>query len=122
MTQASVRVAMLGFLALAGVSCGRGDATSLLTPDVVTPTCATPAPLFGKPNAQAPGFIVVLQDSVDAIAESQRLATRYDFTPSHVYTAALRGFSAVLSAGVVADLRCEVNVRYVEYDAVVTPT
>jgi hypothetical protein len=57
---------------------------------------------------------------VDPTAETQRLATKYDFVPTHVYTAALAGFSADVPADVTRDLRCEASVQYIEYDGVVT--
>lgn len=79
--------------------------------------CADPAPLLGQFDPTAPGFIVVYRDGVDAAAETSRLAGKYDFTPTSVYTSALHGFAARLPSAAVAGVRCERSVAYVEHDA-----
>lgn len=89
---------------------------------LVAPLCVDPAPLLGSADPRAPGYIVVFHDSLDARVETARLAARYDFVPSHVYEFALRGFSAQLSTPVVAEVRCEASVSYVEHDGVVAAT
>jgi hypothetical protein len=81
-------------------------------------SCLQPAPLFGQANPAAPGYIVVFRSAVDPVAETARLAARYGFTPTHVYTAALLGFSADLTSPTVARVRCEPSVSYVEHDGV----
>lgn len=81
--------------------------------------CAQPAPLLGRSDPAAPGFIIQYRDGVDAVAETGRLAGKYGFTPSYVYTAALHGFAAVLTAEVLAALRCEATVANVEHNALV---
>ncbi len=84
------------------------------------PPCEHPAPLLGKPDPAAPGYLVVFHEGVQARAETDRVAARYGFRPIHVYEHALRGFSADLTPAVVANLRCEANVRYIEYNATVS--
>jgi peptidase inhibitor I9 len=85
-----------------------------LAPRVVAPPCSAPAQLLG--SYSIPGYIVAFHDTIDATAETARLASRYQFTPRHVYTIALRGFSAPLADTVVAALRCERSVHSIEYD------
>jgi subtilisin family serine protease len=46
----------------------------------------------------------------------QALERRDDFRADHVYSAAIRGFSARLTAGQVADLRSDSNVAFIEHD------
>lgn len=106
--------------ALLGLACADPAAPSRIVPEplVVTPPCASPAPLLGQFDPGAPDYIVVFHDTVDAQTETAQLATQYSFTPSHVYVAALRGFSAALPPATVADLRCETSVAYLEYDQV----
>jgi hypothetical protein len=87
---------------------------------VFEPPCADSAPLLGTYDPAAPGFIVRFQDSVNAAAEAARLGALYGFTPTFVYTAAIRGFAADLSFATVAVLRCEPKVMHISYDAVVT--
>ncbi len=86
----------------------------------VQPSCLLPAPLLGQPNVAAPGYIVVSRPGVDPVAETARLAARYGFSPSHVYDAALLGFSADLTPTSVAGVRCEPSVSFVEHNGVVT--
>ena len=116
--QASMRLAQLwmaaGAIGLLAITAGC-QAVS----DPVWERCAQPAPLLGRYEPAAPGFIVEYRDGVDAVAETGRLASKYDFTPTHVYTAALHGFAATLTSDVVAGLRCEESVAYVEHDGVV---
>jgi hypothetical protein len=76
--------------------------------------------LLGEENLAAPGYVVVFRTDVDAVAETARLAARYGFTATHIYTAALSGFSADLTSATVAAVRCEPSVSYVEHDGVVT--
>jgi hypothetical protein len=83
-------------------------------PRVIAPQCGTPALLLG--TYSIPGYIVVFQDTTNAEAETARLAQKYPFTPTFVYSAALRGLSAPLANSVVAALRCEPTVHSIEYD------
>jgi hypothetical protein len=99
------------WLALACAAGCRGAGGSL------APRCVSPAPLLGKFDPAAPGYIVLFRDQVDPVAETQRLATRYSFTPRYVYTAALKGFAADLQPPVAAALQCEPSVASLEYDA-----
>jgi hypothetical protein len=45
------------------------------------------------------------------------MASKYDSSSIHVFTAALHGFAATLTNNVVAGLRCEVSVANIEHDA-----
>ena len=80
--------------------------------------CAQPAPLSGTYEPTAPGYIVQYQAVVEPISETSRLAAKYDFTPTHVYAAALHGFSATLTPGALAGVRCEQSVASLEYNQV----
>jgi hypothetical protein len=102
---------------LAGIVLLGAIAVACRSRDSLAPQCVVPVPLLGQANSAAPGFIVVFHDQVDAQAETQRLASRYGFTPTHVYTAALTGFSAQLSPALVEQLRCEASVSYVEFNS-----
>lgn len=83
------------------------------------PPCADSAPLMVPFAPGPPGYVVRLQDSVDAAAEAARLAQRYGFTPTAVYQSPLKGFAAFLSPAAVAVLRCEPAVLSIEWDGVV---
>ena len=110
----SVRLGLLASSVAVILSC-----RSVTGLDVV-PLCAAPAPLLGKFDPEAPGYIVVFHPGVDPAVETARLAARYGFQPTYVYGAALRGFAAALSPTVVAAVRCEASVSYAEHDAIAT--
>ena len=80
--------------------------------------CTNPAPLLGEHDPRAPGFIVMFHSGVDAQAETQRLAAKYDFAPNYVFRT-LPGFSAALELSTVAGIRCEESVSLVEHNAYV---
>jgi len=101
------------------------DSTSAVAPvpltvEIVRPPCEHPAALLGEFDPQAPRYIVVYRDSVDAEAETARLAAKYEFQPRFVYTHVPGGFSAELTPPVVADVRCEAKVDNMEFDQRIT--
>jgi hypothetical protein len=105
---------------LATVGCGASTATGPTPEPALQPPCAQPAQLLGAPDPAAPAYIVVFHGSVDATAETARLATTYSFQPRGVYTAALEAFSAELTREVVAELRCISTVDYIVHDQAIT--
>lgn len=78
-----------------------------------------PAPLHGRPDPAAPGYIVVFVDGTDPDAVVEELAAAHGFTPTHVFRNALLGFSAELSDDALAAVRRHPAVKYVEHEAVV---
>ena len=110
--QTILRFALISSTLLLAAACQNSTGPQL--------SCLQPAPLLGEANPMAPGYIVVYHPGVDPVAETSRLAARYGFTPTHVYAAALLGFSASLTPTSVGELRCEPNVSYMEHDGVVT--
>lgn len=111
----------LGLL-VAVVACAR-DPVQPPQPEfqVLPPPCVQPAPLLGAYEPRAPGLIVAFHDSVDVATEVPRLAARFEFTPTHVYQYAIRGFAALLNPAAVAGIRCESTVASVEYDGLAFP-
>lgn len=77
-----------------------------------------PAPLHGKPDAAAPGYIVVYHDGTDPDAVTDELAAAHGFTPRHVFRHALLGFAAELSADALGAVRRHPAVKYVEHEGV----
>ena len=84
------------------------------------PTCIAPAPLLGRADARAPGYIAVYHDTVNATTETSRLAAEYDFQPIAVWNVVIRGFAATLMPPAVAGIRCEPTVRYVQHSGILT--
>lgn len=78
-----------------------------------------PAPLHGKPDPAAPGYIVVFVDGTDSDAVAEELAAAHGFTPKHVFRSALLGFAAALSADALDAVRRHPAVKYVEHEGVV---
>ncbi len=111
-------------LIFAGIVAACGDTGGRIVDpraNVVTPACAQPAPLLGQPDSRvADSYIVVYRGDVDVQATTERLEQRYAFTATHVYTSAIKGFSASFPAEVLAGIRCEAVVAYTEHDQVVT--
>ncbi len=83
---------------------------------MLQPACVSPAPITFAANP-APGWIVVLDFSVDATKRVPELAAKYGFTPRFTYTTALKGFAGELTPQQIAGIRCEPDVDYVEQDA-----
>ena len=110
--QTTLRFALLSSTLLLAAACQNSSGPQL--------SCLQPAPLLGQANSMAPGYIVVYHPGVDPVAETSRLAARYGFTPTRLYTAALLGFSASLTPTSVGGLRCEPSVSYMEHDGVGT--
>jgi hypothetical protein len=79
------------------------------------PACATPSPLTFA-SSPAPGWIVMLDNNVDATKRVPELAAKHGFTPRFTYTSALKGFSGELTPQQIAAIRCETDVRYVQQD------
>lgn len=71
------------------------------------------APLHSSARGIAGEYIVVLKDG----ASPRAVAAVAGVDARHVYSAALRGFSATLNAGQVAALRHHPAVEYIEQDA-----
>jgi subtilisin family serine protease len=64
----------------------------------------------------APSRIVVLRDGVDPVKVAGEHATRLGLKVSHVYTAALSGYSAPISRAAARELRRDPHVRFVTLD------
>ena len=118
------RSGLLCCVLVGAVGCGASDGTApgpeAVSLPALQPLCAEPARLLGAPDPAAPGYIVVFHASVDAQAEAARLAAAHRFQLRHVYTTALKGFSADLSRELVATLRCVATIDFIEHNQVFT--
>jgi hypothetical protein len=74
------------------------------------------APLHGRPDPAAPGYIVVFIDGTDADVVTDALGTAHGFVPKHVFRNALLGFAAELSDDALAAVRRHPAVKYVEHE------
>ena len=94
---------------------GVGDDSELEDQELVPP-CEAPAPLSNQVDP-APGYIVMLELGLPIIPEVDRLTAKYYFRPIHVYRSPPGGFAAYLTPEVVAALRCEPTVKFIEENA-----
>src|SRR4051794_19705650 len=75
-----------------------------------------------KAGDRIPGqYIVVLKDQVtDPKGEARGMGKKGGFAPRHIYTHALKGFSARLTQAQLANVLADPRVQYAEQDQVVT--
>ena len=121
MRAASVRLLCCSLALLPTLACHEPTAPAV-PPASVAPLalCAAPAPLHGTFTPAAPRIIVQLKPGIPVEPEVARLAHALGFTPSHVYTHALEGFSATVPDSTVAALRCEGSVLSVGWETIGT--
>ena len=108
-------------LALSGAAIAAAVAAAM----VGTPANAAEGSVIGagRPDAVAGSYIVVLKDgavsSTGVRAKASSLATKHSGRIGHVYSAALRGFSANLTAQEARRMAADPSVAYVEQDSLV---
>jgi subtilisin family serine protease len=83
-----------------------------------TPTAAVAAP----PDTAQSGYIVVFRDDVAAGSLAAEQADRYGATVGNVYSHALHGYSARMSATAAARIARDSRVKFVQPDGVVHAT
>lgn len=105
---------------LVASACTDSPPTSSRNLSPVEADCANPAPLYGEFDPNAPDYDVVFHDGIDPIAETDRLAAVYGFTPTSVHTF-VPVFFAPLTDDVRDRLRCEPSVQLIEYNAAPPP-
>ena len=81
---------------------------------------ATPITITGQADPREPGYIVLLDGSVDAKTEVARLEKLYNFKAKYTYDMGpgFKGFAADLSPDAVEKLRWELTVKSIEHDGV----
>lgn len=85
--------------------------------DPTTPLSADTAPVLAARGPAVPGsYIVVLKEG----ANPRSVAALAKVSPTHLYTSALKGFSATLNHGQLNALRHNRNVAYIEENQLVT--
>ncbi|HEU4628176.1 MAG TPA: S8 family serine peptidase [Gemmatimonadaceae bacterium] len=113
--------ALLAPATLALLSACSADPSAPLDPATVAPTLSRAA-APGAESVPIPGrYIVVFRDDVaDVPGLARRLAAAQGSSPHFVYSHAIKGFAAPMSAQAAAALARNPNVAYVEQDQVVT--
>jgi hypothetical protein len=85
---------------------------------VLAPSCPEPAPLDGKYDHRAPGYIIQFRDDVrDVSPLVHNLALKYSFNPTAIYETAIKGFGvSELQAEALAGLRCEPGILRISFN------
>jgi subtilisin family serine protease len=91
--------------------------TTLVAASVTISSSAAPSGASSQSEATQP-YIVVLEDSEGAISVASDHSEDYDVETKHVYSHALQGYSADLTAEQVAELEADDSVAYVDEDVV----
>lgn len=117
-TKSSLRInAPLPVYAYASIIDAGGDPIFVIgakfeKPAPIMPQCANPIPLEPRrPEDAAPGYIVLLDDSVPAAT----FVAQHGITPIYLYQT-FNAFYAELSPEKVAELRCDPAVAIIEQD------
>jgi subtilisin family serine protease len=79
-------------------------------------------PAAGAGSASLQGYVVVLESGTNPSAVAAEHAQRLGVDVGFVYRHALQGYSALVPAAALGDLRADSRVAYVEADAVVRAT
>jgi subtilisin family serine protease len=111
----------------AGALGGAAIAAALVVTMLGTPAAAAEGEVLAAdaPNAIAGSYIVVLNNTVSAAgvgATASSLASRHGGSLAATYNAALRGFSAKMSAQAARRLAADPAVAYVQQDLIMTIT
>ncbi|MFD3546214.1 S8 family serine peptidase [Streptomyces sp. NPDC058655] len=122
-TKTALATAVTAALALAGPS---ATASSVTAPSVTAPSATasqsvaapepTPAPLLTAADAVPGSYIVTLDGAVDAAGVARKLGVK----PTFVYSRAMNGFAAPLTALQLDIVRVSPGVKTVEQDARIT--
>jgi hypothetical protein len=80
---------------------------------VVTPPCASPAPLFLSVEP-APGWLVEFKPGTDVDSTMTRLRATYPINVQVVWKNTILGFYGLMTPDVVAALRCDSAVSFIE--------
>ena len=83
----------------------------------VAPACANPAPLLGKFDPRAPGYLVALVSAKNFEATVATLAARHGFQVEYFYET-IHSFAVRLEPETVAALRCELQVKFIEHNQI----
>jgi subtilisin family serine protease len=78
------------------------------------------APPRPAPGVGSDRYIVVLEDDAAQMQVASEQARRYGVQVHHVYSNAIKGYSAVIPDGEVGAVRADDNVAYVERDQLMT--
>jgi hypothetical protein len=108
----SVRIVLLiGLPLLLLIGCGTQESKP-------TALCENPAPVLGEYDPNAPAYMVLFNDGIDAETEANRLADLYGFQLKSVWSS-ISGFVAEFSTVVLEHLRCEPSIKNITHDGVV---
>jgi len=106
--------------AVAATAVGSVVAVGLALGSTTVAAAAAPSALDTAPATQATSHLVVLDDSAAARTVAAAHADRFGFDLRHVYTTAIRGYAAPMSATTAAAIQALPGVAWVQEDAAVS--
>jgi hypothetical protein len=86
--------------------------------EAATPACSNPARLEGHRDPRAPGVFIAFKSGVDPIAAAARMVRKYHFNTATQYSWG-SVFSSDLDPKFIPSIRCEPDVEYLEFNAVI---
>lgn len=90
-------------------------------PALLSPTCKNPAPLKGKWDPQAPGYIIVYKNGLaDPAKATANIASKHGLTVDHDLASVGMFFTRKMTPQQLAKLRCESQIAFIEYDSSVS--
>lgn len=90
-------------------------------PALLSPTCKNPAPLKGKWDPQASGYIIVYKkDLADPAKATAHIASKHGLTVDHDLASVGMFSTRKITPRQLAKLRCESQIAFIEYDSSVS--
>jgi hypothetical protein len=87
--------------------------------EAATPACSNPARLEGHRDPRAPGLFIAFKPGVEPTAAARRMIQKYHFNTASQYSWG-SVFTSDLDLKWIPSIRCEPDVDYVEFNAVVS--
>ena len=86
--------------------------------EAATPACSNPARLEGHGDLKAPGVFIAFKPGVEPIAAARRMIQKYHFNTASQYSWG-SVFTTDLDLKLIPSIRCEPDVEYLEFNAVI---
>ncbi len=106
-------------LAILVLACGQSmvcAAAAPQKPEVLAPACKNPAPLQGEWSPNAAGYFAIFKDGVDGPKATVSLVKKHGFAVEGDLSMAGMFLVRVLTPRQMAALRCEPQIRLIEYN------
>jgi len=103
-------------MVVALVFSGATGCVEMLSHRDIKPPCESPAPIEGRFDSRAPGFLIHLQPAADAKSIAHDLASRYGFQLGTVVSGGTVITAGPMTPQTVAALRCDSAVKAITHN------